>query len=146
MDCKRDNKVDSYIHEAKENEKRARHGRRNWVICEAMNKDAPAGVIYKKNHLQNKIPTLSKDYCSNEFLLKKTGLGIHPSTGAFTGSTEVQKEIGETDSNALKFFKVPLLNYALLDELLRLVIMYSFSFLSIYFVSSHSFCHAYRFA
>jgi len=104
------------------------------VILEAMNKDAPAGVIYKKNHLQNKIPTLSKDYWSNEFLLKKTGLGINATTGAFTGSTEVQNEIGETDKNALKFFKAPLLNYALLDELLRSAIIYSFSFLSIYFL------------
>ena len=89
------------------------------AITAAMNKGAPPGTVYLKDKMQNRMPTLVKDYKSNEFLTKKTGLGLDATTGAFTGSDSVIKELGETDKNCLKFFKAPLRNYDLLDQLLR---------------------------
>jgi len=89
------------------------------AITAAMNAKAPQGTVYVKNKLQNRIPTLVKDYKSYEFVMSKTGLGINGSTGAFTGDAEVQAELAATDTNCAKFFKVPLANYDLLDRLLR---------------------------
>ena len=90
------------------------------AILGRMNKGkAPGGVFYNRDHLQNKIPPLAKDYKSYEFLLSKTGLGLDPITGAFTGSDSVKAEILLTDKNSMKFFKAPLANYDLLDALLR---------------------------
>ena len=88
------------------------------TILDAMNRAAPNDVVYTKAHLQNKMPTLVKDYKSYEFLMHKTGLGC-TAEGAFTGSESVKAECSETDKNCSKFFKHPLANYALLDTLLR---------------------------
>ena len=48
------------------------------IIFAAMNKPgaAPNGIIYTKEHLQNKIPTLAKDYKSYEFLMRKQDSGV----------------------------------------------------------------------
>ena len=54
------------------------------TILDAMNRAAPNDVVYTKAHLQNKMPTLVKDYKSYEFLMHKTGLGC-TAEGAFTG-------------------------------------------------------------
>ena len=88
------------------------------AITQAMNNDAPDGVVYTKEQLQNKIASLAKDYKSNEFVTNKTGLGLDATTGAFTGSDSVKDEIAKTDKNCKNFFKAPLENYALLDALL----------------------------